>query len=103
MLNELYEAVKETQLPCAYSFFREIPEPPYLIFEFTYSNNFDADDKVYLKRDRYAVSLFTAKKDPATETLVESKLEKYEFLWDKTESYIESEELYQITYTIFER
>lgn len=102
MLNELYSALQElTDIPCAYGFFREVPEPPYIIFQVTYSNNFDADDRVYVKRDRYNVILYTSKKEPETEEAVEDALDDGGFIYDKTETFMDSEELFQIVYTIF--
>ena len=57
MLTNLYEALSELNIPSAYAFFREPQEPPYIIFQVSYSSNFDADDRVYAKRDRYSVIL----------------------------------------------
>lgn len=103
MLSELYSALKSLNIPCAYGFFREVPDPPYIVFQVSYSNNFKADDKVYVKRDRYSVLLYTEKKDPAIETAVENALDGVGFIYDKTETFINGEEMFQIVYTIFER
>ena len=103
MLNDLYNALQETQLPLAYGMFREVPEPPYIVYQFSYSSNFDADDRVFLTRDRYTINLYTKKKDPETESVVENALDTANYVWDKTETFIEGQQVYQISYTIFER
>lgn len=103
MLTNLYEALSGLNIPSAYAFFREPQDPPYIIFQVSYSSNFDADDRVYAKRDRYSVILYTSKKEPETEEAVENALDNGGFLYDKTESFMDSEELFQIVYTIFER
>lgn len=103
MLNDLYNALQETQLPLAYGMFREVPEPPYIVYQFSYSSNFDADDRVFLTRDRYTINLYTRIKDPETESVVENALDTANYVWDKTETFIEGQQVYQISYTIFER
>lgn len=103
MLTEIIDAIKEMKLPWAYAFFGEVPEPPYITLEFSYSNNFDADNRVFYRRDRYSVHLYTRHKDPLTESLLEKEFDDRELIWDKTETFLSDEELIQIIYTIFER
>ena len=92
--------LKSTHLPVVYHHFVTPPKPPYIIYLFALSNNFGADNKVYDKADRYQVELYTAKKDSASEATLEAVLDAAETYWDKTETYIESEKLYQIIYEI---
>lgn len=101
LLNELKTLLQTTGYPVAYSFFREPQDPPFIAFTEPYTNNFFADDKTYRVRPRWHVELYTAMKDPAAEALVEKALE--ELTWNKTETFIETEELFQIVYTIYER
>ncbi|HHV63826.1 MAG TPA: hypothetical protein GXX46_01925 [Peptococcaceae bacterium] len=76
------------------------PEPPYLIYLFSHSSNFGADNKVYSKNPNYQVELYTIKKDPTTEKLIEDLFDEHDIYWEKTETYIESEGLYQVLYEI---
>ena len=89
-----------TGLPVAYHHFVSPPQPPYIVYMFAYSSNFGADNKVYQKSPNYQVELYTTKKDLASEKLIEDVFDANDIYWDKTETYIESEGLYQVLYEI---
>ncbi len=92
--------LKTTGLPVAYHHFVTPPIPPYIVYLFSYSSNFGADNKVYKENPNYQVELYTKKKDPASELLIESLFAENDIYWEKTEAYIESESLYQVLYEI---
>lgn len=102
-IRELKELLESLGYPVAYQRFREAVRPPYIAFEFSYTNNFDADDAVYRVRPRYSVYLFTALKDPDKEEALEALFKENHINWDKTETFLADEELTQIIYTIYER
>ena len=101
LLTDLLTKLESTGIPVAYSFFREPQDPPFLVYFEPYTNNFQADDHVYRVRPRYQVELYTQYKDPKAEENVEDVL--HDLNWDKTETFIDSEELFQVVYTIYER
>lgn len=103
MLTRIHDALESTGLPVAYGFFREAQEPPFLVYLLSYSNNFDADDRVFHKRDRYNVELYVSRKSPDIELLVEDALDEAELVYDKNETFIREEQLFQTIYTIYER
>ena len=92
--------LKTTGLPVAYHHFVSPPDPPYIVYLFAYSSNFGADNKVYERVSNYQVELYTTQKDPAREILVEDMLDDNDIYWEKSETYIESEGLYQVLYEI---
>lgn len=96
----LLTLLKSTGLPVAYHHFTSPPTPPYIVYLFSYSSNFGADNKVYDAEKNYQVELYTTKKDPASEKLIEDLLDANDIYWDKTETYIDSEGLYQVLYEI---
>ncbi len=96
--KELFKALKETGLPVAYNHFINPPNPPYLVYLFSYSNDFMADDYNYEEIGNYQIELYTTKKDIENENKVENKLKEFELPYSKIETYIESEELFQILY-----
>ena len=53
---------------------------------------------MYYGAGRYQVELYTCLKAPAEEGKVEAALSG--LCWEKSEEYIESEQIYQITYEI---
>lgn len=96
----LFTLLKSTGLPVAYHHFTSPPSPPYIVYLFAYSSNFGADNKVHSQADNYQVELYTKTKDPAAEALIEGLFDANDIYWDKTETYIESEGLYQVLYEI---
>ncbi len=96
----LFALLKTTGLPVAYHHFVSPPSPPYIVYLFSYSSNFGADGKVYHKIPNYQVELYTTKKDPASEKLIEDVFDANEIYWERTETYIDSEGLYQVLYEI---
>jgi len=96
----LFAMLKTTGLPVAYHHFASPPSPPYIVYLFAFSSNFGADNKVYRKVPHYQVELYTTKKDPATEKILEDLFDTHDIYWEKIETYIESEGLYQVLYEI---
>jgi len=96
----LFTLLKTTGLPVAYHHFVEPPTLPYIVYLFSYSSNFGADNKVYAKNPNYQVELYTKIKDPASEKLVEDLFDANDIYWEKSETFINSEGLYQILYEI---
>lgn len=99
-MDKLLQALKGLGIPFAYDHFAEgeAPEPPFICYLVYGSSNMFADDSVYLKVERVYVELYTDAKDPTMEAAIETALAP--FCWDKTENYIDSERLFQITYGI---
>ena len=87
-------------LPYAYDHFAEgeSPEPPFLVYLYPSSNNFAADGIVYHKRDRLHIELYTDKKDPDLEDRIESVINGYGLFFNKSETWIPSEKLYEVLY-----
>lgn len=96
----LFTLLKTTKLPVAYHHFVSPPSPPYIVYLFSYSSNLGADNKVIEKFNNYQVELYTKKKDTASEKLIEDLFNTNNIYWEKTETYIDSEGLYQVLYEI---
>lgn len=87
-------------LPFAYHHFAEgeESEPPFMVYLTQGSNNFAADGKVYHKIKQLDIELYTDQKDPAMEEKLEAALDAADIFYEKTETYIESERLYEVLY-----
>ena len=98
----IVDMIEEMGLPFAYDHFAEgeSPSPPFIVFLMSRSDNFGADDKVYQKINELHIELYTDKKDPTSEALVETVLDRYEIYWEKYEEYIAEEKLYEVDYTM---
>lgn len=77
----------------------EAPQLPYFVWYFAGSENFGADDVMYVNILTPVIELYTKEKSYETEKVLEDELNKY-FFWNKNETYLTSEEMFQITYEI---
>ena len=98
-LSEVKAVLETTGFPVAYRYHRIEPSMPYICYMESYSNNFAADNTVYLPVKHIQIELYTGSKSPEAEETVEHALNGL-FFWDKTETYIESEKCYQVIYEI---
>ena len=62
------------------------------------SNNFAADGKVYHKINEVRIELYTDEKDPSVEEQVTAVLDEHGIFYEKSEVWIESENLYEVLY-----
>ena len=92
--------IEEVKLPYAYHHFveGESPDPPFLVFLYPNSDNFAADGMVYFKVNRLNIELYTDLKDVELEETVEAVLDKHGIFYEKSEVWIESENLYEVLY-----
>ena len=100
-MDELISIMENTGLPFAYDHFAEgeAPAPPFICFLCPSSDNFAADGRAYFKVDQVHVELYTDRKDPETESRIESVLDEHGIFYDKTEVWIGSEKLYEVLYS----
>lgn len=100
-MEELLQILSETQIPFAYHHFAEgeSPEPPFICYLLPGSNNFSADGKVYYKINEVHIELYTDLKDLAVEQRLEDVLDEHGIFYNKSETWIESEKLYEVLYT----
>ena len=100
-MEELLQILSETQIPFAYHHFAEgeSPEPPFICYLLPGSNNFSADGKVYYKINEVHIELYTDLKDLAVEAQLEDVLDEHGIFYNKSETWIESEKLYEVLYT----
>lgn len=104
-LNDIYTILKATGYPVAYSHFTgttntPLPTPPYITYLSAYSSNFKADNKVYHKIDNLQIELYTNKKDLVAEKKIEDLLDLNEIPYETTETWIDTEKLFQKIYEI---
>ena len=100
-MEVIIKVLKNIGLPFAYDHFAEgeNPNPPFICYLTSGSDNFAADGKVYYKFNEFHLELYTDKKDPKLELKVEDALDEAEIFYDKSETRIESEKLYEVLYT----
>lgn len=102
---ELFQALKAIGYPVAYSHFEDTPQnpappPPFITYQFAYSNDMLADNANYVEISNFQVELYTNKKDPAAEKKVQDKLKELGLPYSKVEAWVEEEKLFQVIYEI---
>lgn len=102
-MEKILAILKESDIPFAYDHFAEgeSPNPPFICYLFPGSNNFAADGKVYFKANEVHIELYTDFKDLTVEQKLEAVLDEHGIFYNKSETWIESEKLYEVLY-IFE-
>lgn len=98
--EEVKEMIASMGFPYTYHFFPigEVPAPPYVVFYYPQSNNFDADDQVYQRVESLNIELYTPIKSFRAEKAVEDVLNANNIVWEKSETYIQSEHMYEVLY-----
>lgn len=105
-IKGLKAVLDSTKLPVTYHSWKSSdpnnppPQPPYIIFMLKNSDNTGADNRVYYKRNYYNIELYTNKKDIAAEQKLEDAFDSASIYYEKTESYIDEEKMFDISYKI---
>ena len=100
-MEKILSILRGLGIPFAYDHFAqgECPNPPFICYLIPASDNFSADGKVYYKIDLYNIELYTDLKDLSLERKVEKALDDASIFYTKSETWIESESLYEVLYT----
>ena len=100
-MEKLLSILDSIGIPYAYDHFAEgeSPEPQFLCYLLPGSYNFSGDGKVYHKISEVRLELYTDYKDLASEQKVEDTLDAAGLFYNKTETWIDSEKLYEGLYS----
>lgn len=98
--QEVLAMLEETRMQVAYRFFPEDSDPrlPYIAYYYPNRDDFPADNINYVKVEALNIELYTENKDFTSEQKVESILNAHGLFFQKTESYLDSEEMYEVLY-----
>ena len=100
-MEQIVKMLDEIDIPFAYDHFAEgeSPDPPFICYLSPNSNNFAADGKVYYKINEIHIELYADYKDLSAEQKVEAVLDEHGIFYEKSETWIESEKLYEVLYS----
>ncbi len=100
-MDKLIQILDEIGLPWAYSHFAkgEVPDFPYLCVQIGNNDPFSADGIVYQDFLDVDLELYTDHKDLEAERKVQDVLTKHEIYYARSETWISSEELYQVWFS----
>lgn len=99
-VKQVKEMLDEIGIEYRYHHFEtdEAMPPPFICWLLPGSDNFSADGKVYHKITELNIELYTDFKDMDLEEKIENVLEEHGLFYEKTEAYIESENMYEVLY-----
>ena len=97
-LAQLNTLLKTLNKPVAYHHFDVPQTPPFIVYHTPDSNDLYADNKNYVKVNRFMVELYTKTKDTPLETSLDNLLDDYAYI--KSEDYITSEGLFVVYYEL---
>lgn len=98
--TELYQALKSIGYPVAYGSFTSPVTPPFITYQFISSSDMIADNHNYVSIENFQIELYTSKKEPVTEKLVQNKLKELGLPYRKFETYLDEEKMYKIIYEV---
>ena len=97
-LEELKKRCKNAGFKYAYGQFKKPTEPPHLVAIATGTDNFMADNKVYLKDTPIQLDYTYLTKDVEMENKIENEI-LGDIAWNKTEeTYLSDENVWQVSY-----
>ena len=100
-MDKIAAILEKIGLSFAYDHFAEgeSSNPPFICYLIPNSDNFSADGRVYYKINEIHIELYTDCKDLSAEQQVEAVLDEHGIFYEKTEVWIELENLYEVLYT----
>lgn len=98
--TDIAKMINDTGLQNAYYSFPENSNPvlPYILFYYPNNNDLKADNSNYQKIVRLNIELYTENKDFTTEALLEDTLNAHGLVYARSESYIDSEHMYEVLF-----
>ncbi len=100
-MDRVLEILKGLGIPFAYDHFAEgeSPSPPFICYLIPGTDHFGADGFAYYKINQFNIELYTDFKDLSIEQKLEEALDGASIFYSKSETWIESESLYEVLYT----
>lgn len=97
---EISQMISAVGIPYAYHHFEEGSgqQPPFITFYYQGDNDFVADNTNYATIRPLTIELYTDNKNFALEAAVESVLTANDLAFSRTEVFIDSEQMYMVTY-----
>jgi len=99
--QQIANMIESIGLPATYYQFANNTwqQPPFICYYFDSSDGFAADDQIYAEDTELTIELYTETKDFYLEQAVKSALNAAGLPWSRTEAWINSERMFQVTFT----
>ena len=99
--KQVAKMIKDIGLPYSYYQFNNdtAVAPPFICYFYTGDNDLLADNSNYQKIENLVVELYTDEKDFANEALIETALNDAGLVYNREESYLDSEKMHMVIYS----
>ena len=97
--QEVFEMLKEANLPVAFNVFETRQELPYIIFTYPSNNDYMADNINFAEIVNCNIELYTERKSISMERTMERILKAHGLAYRKTSSWLDTEAM---QYTLYE-
>lgn len=99
-MSRTLDVMKAIGIPYAYDHFAEgeSPDPPFAVYRYPATDNFMADGIVFFPVNEVNIELYTDEKDPKIEKRIEAALKDQGIAFEKEETWIAEERLYEVIY-----
>ena len=103
-----YEEVKEMvasiaeAVGCDFSYyqFKDKPEKPFITYYYGDSDDFMADNSNYIGIRPLVIEFYSEDKDFDNENIIEEMLKSFDMPFERSEVWIDSEKMYEISYNM---
>lgn len=95
---KIRELLNSSGIPFAYHIWKNPPALPWGVYRFANTSEMYADGILFFAVKQGQIELYTDKKQPEVEQKLEDILTSEGIAFSKSETYIESEQMYQILY-----
>lgn len=101
-LSEFHTLLLQTGLPVAYLAFpaEQAPAMPFVVYQETGSDNFGADNTVYVSAMKIQIDLFCSKKSRLIEATLENVLTGADIFWERESGYDDTDQFFRTTYDV---
>lgn len=97
----IFNVLKSTGLPVAYSHFRTAVNPPFVVYTGNGQENFSADNTFYHSRNSYLIQYCYVKKNEKAEAAIEAALLAAGYQYEKSEdTFNQDADLFEIYYYV---
>lgn len=97
--SELYQLLSNTGLDVYFYEADGNPSLPYIVYLKDDESSWGSDNRNFLRKDSYIVEFYSARKDIANQTKIETALDEAGINYNATETYIDKEKMYMVAFT----
>lgn len=99
--EKIIQLLNEYDVPSTFSHFSKQMQPPFIAYTVPNTDNFNADNIVYLNIDEIQIELYTRQNTLLEEKKLEDYMTKNRIIWEKTsQSWIDDEKVMMSIYEV---